>query len=328
MEEPLMENVPWFVGGGAQHSPEVARLLAYAGTGGAGGIAEPGGLKVAPLSVPGTSVRVLPGAAVLVNQYPGGSQQSYLVRSSVAEEVPVTATGSGSGRNDLVVARVLDPQYEGSAPANPDTFAYARVARIQGVSAANVASVAAAQAYCQTLPYPCEPLAALILPASTGTVTSGMIRDLRQLAQARTARAVFTGQPTAQQDLTASTFTIFPAAPQFPVEIPLWATYVTVIATLSGINAVNAAAAGNLRVALGSMTSPHTQWDTAADTTAMDPNSLTAVMAFQAPINAGMAGRTHNCRIEGQRVAGTGALRALTGRTTFTLDLTFEQRAV
>ncbi|WP_348240077.1 hypothetical protein, partial [Salmonella enterica] len=86
--------------------PEVARLLAYAATAGAKGIVTPGDIKVVPLDVPGSSVRVHAGACLIPSEAAGGAQQTYVGRNPSADTVSISATGSGSGRSDLIVARV------------------------------------------------------------------------------------------------------------------------------------------------------------------------------------------------------------------------------
>src|SRR5690606_29700444 len=121
------DAVPWFVGGGAEHSPEVARLLAYAATGGAEGIVLPTDLRVAPLSAPGSGVRVLPGAAPVRTRASGGALQTYVARLPVANTVSISATGSGAGRSDLIVARIEDPYVAGTPyqePENPASGPY------------------------------------------------------------------------------------------------------------------------------------------------------------------------------------------------------------
>lgn len=326
-----MEATPWFVGGGAQHSPEVARLLAYGALGGAAGIVEPGGLKVAPLAVPGTSVRVLPGAASVLNRYPGGGQQAYLVRNPVAEEVPVTATGSSGGRSDLLVARVLDPQYEGAAPSDPNAFQYARVTKIEGVPASAIASSAAAVAYCEGLTYPAEPLAGLTLPASTATVTAAMIRDLRRLARPRTRRLVEMGGPAANVALTNAGGVRWPSyAPA--IEIPAWATHVSVVATIASIGYQNGSVAGTLAVALGAAgpnqwRSSNTQYD--LDVAVGDGARTTLVIGGKGALPAAYRGTTQTLAIEGKRDAftGSGALITRAG-THVVFDVQFEERAV
>ena len=229
------DPTPWFIGGGAQHSPEVARLLAYATSGGAEGVVEPGDLKVAPLAVPGGSVRVLPGACLLRNRYAGGGQQSYVGRLPVQDTVPITATGSASGRSDLVVARVLDPQYEGSAPTDPTTFDYVRTAVIEGVAASVIASAQAARAYCRTLPYPAIPLGGITLPASTGTVTAAMTRDLRSVAMPRERRGQHMSFPPADSNMPTASYSSWPAGIGTQIEVPEWASTALVLAHISGV---------------------------------------------------------------------------------------------
>ena len=226
-----LDNTPWFVGGGAQHSPEVARTLAYAGTRGSEGISGLGDLKVQAQSTPTTTVRVSPGAGLVLNRYAGGGQQTYVLRNATQTDVPITATGSSGGRTDLVVARVLDPQYEGAAPSDPVTFQYSKLAVIQGVSA----SVKTAAEL--NLGYPAIALARITLPASTATITSDMITDLRKVAQPRRDRAMVTVFPSTPQTMPTGSYGNWPVPTgQRPVvSVPSWATRLDVVAHVSGV---------------------------------------------------------------------------------------------
>lgn len=226
-----LDKTPWAIGGGASHSVEVARLLAYASTSGAEGIVEPASLRVQAQATPGPSVRVAPGAALLRSRYAGAAQQTYVLRNASQTTVAVAATGSAGGRTDLVVVRVLDPQYEGQAPADPDAFDYSRLEIIQGVPAgtSGVASLG--------LSYPAIALARITVPANTGTITSAMITDLREVAIPRVVEKVFP-RPTVTQDsgLVLNSRAAFPAGEWFPnaggqenngayhADIPEWAT--------------------------------------------------------------------------------------------------------
>jgi len=169
------DPVPFFVGGGALHSAEAARQLAYAVTGGAAGVAAAGDLEITQLPVAGTSVRAASGGAVIPNLYPGGSQQSYTVRAASTTDVSVTATGSGAGRVDLVIARIDDPHYGGTIPADVTVGPYDRLDIIQNVAAGSTDIPAG-------LAYPAIALARLDIPASTATITTSMITDLRKVA--------------------------------------------------------------------------------------------------------------------------------------------------
>lgn len=225
-----LDSTPWFVGGGAQHSPEVARSLAYASTNGSEGVAGVSDLKVQAQGTPNGTVRVITGGALLLNRYAGGSGQTYALRNATATDIPVTATGSGGGRTDLVVARVLDPQYEGVAPSDPLTFQYSRITIVQGVSA----GIKSAKEL--NLGYPAIALAKITLPASTGTVTAAMITDLRRVAQPRRERAMVAIFPTAPFNAPTAAYGDWPIpnAQRPLVTIPEWATRMDIVAHISG----------------------------------------------------------------------------------------------
>ena len=226
----MLDPTPWLIGGGAAHSPEVVRQALYDSTGGAEGVSSVGGLKVLANGTPNGTVRVLPGGGILNNRYAGGAGQSYAVRNASQTSVPIKATGSGSGRVDMVVIRVLDPQYEGAAPPDPNDFQYTRLEVIEGVSA----GVETAKEL--NLGYPAIALARVTLPKSTGTVTSGMIEDLREMAQPR-RHEVLRARPTVTAEIETLTMTRdrgewFPNAGALQtISIPSWATRVIIEAT-------------------------------------------------------------------------------------------------
>lgn len=248
-----LDSTPWFVGGGAEHSPEVARGLAFAATRGAEGISGITDLKVQAQSVPNGTVRVIPGSGLLLNRYAGGSSQTYSLRNATATDITITATGSGGGRTDMIVARVLDPQYEGSVPSDPTNFQYARLAVIQGVSAS------AKTAKELNLGYPAIALARITLPASTGTVTAGMITDLRRVAQPRRERAMVTIFPAVSLGMPTAAYSAWPiSTSQRPiVAVPDWATKVDIVAHVSGVKYTKVSAKDSIagvRTGFGSST--------------------------------------------------------------------------
>lgn len=228
------DSVPWFVGGGAEHSPEVARLLAYAATNGAEGIVSPGDLKVAPLDVPGTSVRVLTGAALILNRAQSGDHQTYVGRLPVEDVVAIASTGSGAGRSDLIVAEIMDPFVPGSSFQTPDDVKvgpYIRTRVISNVAAGTTTVPAGITGVA---------LARIDLPASTGTVTADLIKDLRHLAQPRAMSRVYGGPPGGTQVWTPASTAAWGdpygmASLGFipPVEVPAWATHMDLIFTAS-----------------------------------------------------------------------------------------------
>lgn len=270
----MFDPVPWFVGGGAQHSPEVARLLAYASTNGAEGIVTPGDMKVTPLDVPGTAVRVLPGAALILNRGAGGAQQTYAARLPVADQVAIAATGSGAGRTDLIVAQVEDPYTAGEpwqAPTDPTVGPYVFARVISGVPAGTTRL--------QDVPgyegRSAITLARVTLPASTGTVTAAMITDLRKVALPRSMPALRTYALVAGNDetltATASAGEVWPNASTNAWEqlhIPEWASRMRIVATWAGVFVPPGNAWGKAWVQVGgygageSIVTQATGWDT------------------------------------------------------------------
>jgi hypothetical protein len=304
------DPTPWFVGGGAQHSPEVARALAYAGTRGSEGIAGVADLKVTAQSVPNGTVAVAPGGALLLNRYPGGTGQSYSLRNATTTNVTVTPTGSSSGRTDLVIARVLDPQYEGAAPADPTNFQYAYPTIIQGVPSGTLTAKEL------NLGYPAVALAKITLPASTGTVTSGMITDLRRVAQPRRDRAMVTVFPTGDwsnstaQQIPTGSYGSWPitSAQRPSVLVPDWATRVDIVAHLSGVVYVkssdNSQTTAGIRTGFGS-TLPAQNGIIVQDGTDAGGRFHYTVIGTHI-IDSTMRGTYQYINIQGNKSSGTG----------------------
>lgn len=239
-----MERVPYMIGGGFEHSTEVMRAALAAATSGAEGVLGAGDFKVGPTAVPGSSVSIMPGNGLLRNSYVGGSAQSYAVRAPSATELPIQATGSAGGRTDLVVARVDDPTYAGG-PFDPATFEAARFEVIRGVPATTATAAALG------LGYPAIELARITLPASTGTVTAGMITDLRRVALPRRERRLSTIYPTgdyesgtAHRAYTGS-YAAWPIRPEERPQllVPSWANQLQVVVHISGVQYVKGTSA-------------------------------------------------------------------------------------
>lgn len=181
----MLEQVPFMIGGGAEHSAAIARSVAYASTGGKEGVASPGDFKIAAQNVPNGTVRALAGVATLLNTYAGGSGQAYVAKNLSQTHINIQPTGSTGGRSDLIVLSVRDPEFEGEAPSDPNDFEYTRLEVISGVPSTTTSLEEI------EFPRPAIPLARIDIPKSTATITSGMIRDLRFLANPRTQRHLF-----------------------------------------------------------------------------------------------------------------------------------------
>jgi len=287
-----LESVPWFVGGGAEHSPDVARMVAYAATNGAGGVLGSLDFRVTPLPTPGTSVRVAAGGGVIPNGYlaaPDFGKQSYVARAASVTDVPITATGSGSARSDFVVLRLDDPQFGGQIPVDVVNGPYVRFAVIT-----NVGSTAT------TLPalsYPALLLARIDLPPSTGTVQESHIVDLRKIANPRRTRELYNTQPTAVSQISSTTFVDWIPQANRNITIPSWATQVKVIGTIAGAKSYTATVQGNIQLMLGTLGSQATAYD-------LDPvTRATVLTADTLAIPANLRGTTQTLKLRGSRTA-------------------------
>lgn len=329
-----MERVPYLVGGGFEHSAEVMRAALAAATSGAEGILTPGDFKVTPTSVPGTNIAVAPGNGLIRNSYGGGGAQTYAVRAPSQTQLPIQATGSAGARTDLVVARVDDPTYAGG-PFDPGTFEAAKFEVIRGVPAVTTSAAELG------LSYPAIALARITLPKSTGTVTAGMVRDLRKIAQPRKERHIFV-RPMVQGDGVRRLANEDPTGQYWPdvtswrVEVPVWAQRVRMVAQWGGVSllADGKNSYGRLWVQLGSVSDPaaassqETSWDIPSN---LAGNVREAWMGGDdRAVPVGLRGREIPVGLRGRvRGADTAASKPqLDSVSVVSLDLEFYETAV
>lgn len=252
-----IERTPWMIGGGAEHSADVARVLANAATSGATGVTYPSSFKVTAQDVPNGSVRVGTGVGPIASTYPGAAGQTYIVRNLGSTDVTIAPTGSAAGRSDLIIISVTDPQYIGNAPEDPNDFEYTRLEVISGVNS-NTRDLSGLN-----LGRPAIALARIDMPASTGTITQGMIKDLRKIANPKTERRLYSMQPTETKVLGISdaAFSNFPNE-TFRVDVPEWATHAVIRAEigsmwLNGSPSKPGLNLGLIRFSLGSTVTQH-----------------------------------------------------------------------
>lgn len=252
-------KVPWATGNMAENTHGLARQAFFDSTGGAEGISSVGALKVQAQAVPNGTVRVAPGGAILNNRYDLSLGQSYGARNASQTSVTITATGSAGGRTDAIILRILDPEFEGQPPANPNDFDYTR---LEAVSApAGITRIEQLN-----LNYPAILLARVTIPANTGTITSGMITDLRTVARPRRDSVMRTHALTGSDSSRLSNTTSYPnngqtwppsaEAGMGAVEIPSWATRMKIIMWWGGINVPAGDAVGLLWVQVGATADP------------------------------------------------------------------------
>ncbi|NGO67885.1 hypothetical protein [Streptomyces boncukensis] len=259
----MWDSVPWFTEGGAEHSSEVARLLAYAAFGGAEGIIGAGDLRVRALKAPAAAVQVLPGACAVLNRAPGAAYQAYAARLPTADEVPIAATGA-HGRSDLIVARIENPYSYGETwpqPEDPAAGPYVFTRVISGVPKTTT-SVRQVRPQDSAIT-----LARIDLPAGTRSVTQSVITDLREMAAPRRRRVVRAlrgvwSTPDAVGNIKLPEHEEFPQGARWDIEIPEWATSATIIATWAGLDQRNPKDSyGYLRAAIGSRRTPWTRFN-------------------------------------------------------------------
>lgn len=257
-----VDPVPWFIQAPAEHSAEVARTLAYQAIGGKEGLARRGDLTVQALPVPGGAVQVLPGAAGILNRGSGGAGQAYVGRVGAAVSVPIAATGSGSGRSDLIVFRVDDPQYGGAVPPSAENGPYIMLDVVSGVPAGTVRvqDVPGHEADSAVT------LARVDLPASTGTVTGAMITNVSKVANPLTESVLRTYALVTADLVTLTATSAYPAGGQtWPVaveaawgeiDIPEWATRAKIVMTWAGVLQPAGDAWGGVWVQVGPTANP------------------------------------------------------------------------
>ncbi|MFB8026030.1 MULTISPECIES: hypothetical protein [unclassified Streptomyces] len=249
------DSVPWFTEGEAEHSSEVARLLAYAAFAGAEGIIGNSDLTVRALTTPAAKVRISTGAAAILNRAPGGAYQAYAARLPSADDLDIVPTGS-SARSDLIVARIENPNSYGETwphPSDPANGPYVFTRAISGVpkTTTRVRQVRPSDSAIT--------LARIDMPANTSTVTQSMIKDLREMANPRRRRVVRALRgtwttPDAVGDVKYPSWEEFPQGARWDIEVPEWATSATMLGTWAQLDQRNALDSyGRLMVRLGSL---------------------------------------------------------------------------
>ena len=319
----MWDPVPWFVGGGAEHSPEVARMMLFAATGGAEGVVLPEDLRVTALDVPGGAVKVLPGGALVRNRATGGDSQTYGGRLPTQDVVEVAATGSAGGRSSMVIARVEDPNMAGETwdDADDPTIGPYIFTRI-------IPNVPPAAKRLQDVPgYSGQSgiaVARIDQPASTGTITNAMIVDLRTVAIPRSTRSLDLQVGTAAQLNSATAEVSFPQN-TLPVSIPEWATRLTGYMTANGVIQKGSDEAMSTRIRLGAnLYSRATVTDLDAETG--DGQRRTMLFAIDMQIPAEMRGTVQTLSAWSTRLYSTATGRFVTDKTTQVMfDLFFEE---
>lgn len=341
-------SAPWALDG-ARTPGSIARLAARAAVK-ESGIVNPGDLKVLPLSTPGDGVRISSGGGVLENRYEMDVNQAYVVEATSeeivgAEENFVGILGQGTTQHHLVCVTVADPQYstaghpwftetmKNDLAANPEDaldFQYTRAWVIKNVPAGTERV--------EDLPspptFPCYAVARIEVPNGSGSITSGMIKDLRSVVNPRT-RVVQThvaiSTPDALSVPAAFTYETWPDNSDVSVYIPEWATKVYIQGYIYGfVQGSNIQADAPMRVAL--RTSGGTF--VAANQQTVYYHDLAGenqMVSLAGPIAIPVAQRGTTCRFSTEASysnTSQNLLLATTTRTSVSLTLRFVEEAV
>lgn len=270
---------------GGTHPARAFRMMVRDLARGNQGVTEGNDLKVRELSTPGAGVRVGDGSAVVRGAAWGqGSYTQYNVGDA---SVPIAPTGS-AGRSDLICLRVEDPEYEGNRDPAADDIGYLHV--ISGVSAST-----------KTVPsgMTAIPLARLDIPANTATITNAMITDLRQIANPRRERTLYTAYPGFLSRLTAQNgqWYNWPAAARWKVPIPTWATTAKVVVTLAGLRLSESDVFAYMQTVLGTDYGQTTSID---DDQGNNIRRNTVVLADTITLTAALRGTTQDLYVRTQ----------------------------
>ncbi|MFE1949931.1 hypothetical protein ACFW9D_05615 [Streptomyces sp. NPDC059524] len=198
-------------------------------------------LKATALSTPGGAVQISDGSAT-INGKASPTQGSYNAYNIGSHQVPITATG-GTPRSDMVILRVQDPEHEGSR--DPSDCVFFDVVSNVSSSATTVPSG-----------YSAIPICRVDIPASTGTITNAMIKDLRQVTNPRRVRIqdpYYAADPYVFINGTSETWKTFPNLVMKQIAIPAWAAKMQVAFTISGLRLATGNVWGNFRFMLGTI---------------------------------------------------------------------------
>lgn len=327
------DPVPWMVGGGAQHSANVGRNVAYAAFGGNEGVVNAADCEVRERTVPDGSVRVLPGTLAIKSRATGARDEMYVGRLPSTDTVAIAPTDFTGPRSDLIVARVEDPNEPGvvyPVPATPASGPYIYTRVISGVPAGTTTAAQAGGARTEIA------LARIDIPPSTGTITQAMIADLRVLSQPRKDRNLVVVAPTAESLLPKdSAYHAWPAAALTTLAVPSWATHLRASVLVGGVRFGAAGTNGGAGWDSNGFTRLKFAWS-AGDPTVSDATSFNIhtdsgndrfLMMAGSPshkVPKGARGGTVAVYIDGTRTTGTaGAAQAIDSMSTISLDVEF-----
>lgn len=262
------DSVVWAVGNGAAHSPEVARQMAYAAVGGYEGVLGPADCKVTAQTSPNGTVQMARGAYSILNRFTTGNQEAYIGRAATVENVAIAPTAA-SGRSDAIIIEIIDPFAAGSPhnpPSNPVVGPYVRTRVVSGVSP-TLTEISKHSGFASLSAYM---VARVDIPANTTAITNAMIKDVRKLNDPRSeisSKSFISTQPGKDGSgyLTPNpipgSFARWPSGAGYNVDIPIWATKMSVLVLVQGAATRVAGSYGEVKAKIGTVETPVTEYD-------------------------------------------------------------------
>ena len=210
----------WAVNGN-QVDAAYARLMLQSASLGAQGVVGHLDCQVNATGPATSGIVITPGQVVVLGAEATyqGSYHGWNVGNDTT--LSIGATG-GSARSDMVVIRAEDPTWSGSPWGNPASgqILFPRV--ISGVAGGATVPPAGQS---------CIPLARIDMPSSTSVVQQAYIHDLRQVAVPQVIQIVLyvggPGSPVLSTNSLSATVQ-WPAGATWQIQIPSWATLMTV----------------------------------------------------------------------------------------------------
>ncbi|MEU2857591.1 hypothetical protein ABZ672_04060 [Streptomyces mirabilis] len=304
---------PMMVKGGT-HPARTMRMMIRDLSRGSQGVTEYNDLKVTQQTTPGAGVQVGDGSGVVRGAAWGqGSYTQYNVGSALVNIAPTGA----QGRTDMVVLRVLDPEYEGSLDPTKDNIGFFDV--VSNVSSTATQPSAGMSAI---------PLARVALPSNCATVTAAMITDLRRIANPRRDRQLYTafpGSPLNRLVYQDNQWHNWPSAARWSIDVPAWAVSAKIVTTVAGLRMDTADVFASMRQVLGTVQGQGTAID---DDQGANTRRSTIVVADSLTVPAAMRGTTQSLYLQTfMSKAETGNL-GVDGGTSLITDVEFEEGVV
>jgi hypothetical protein len=226
-----LEGVPYAIDENALHDAATMRMLGYISFAGTEGCVGGADLYVQAQTVPDGTIRVAPGAGAIINRAIGEAYQSYAFRNTAQENIDINPTTPSGPRTDLIVVRVENPYLSGepwSLPLDLEEGPYVHFRVIENVTS-TVTTVKEVDPTLSAIA-----IAKVTIPASTGTITQGMITDLRRLSAGLKEEYDSSTHCDNGQLLlnTQTTFVHFPNQASYNLVVPEWATHMSIYSTI------------------------------------------------------------------------------------------------